>query len=215
LEARFRLYTGLAALYPRPYHDGGLHQDDLRGDNRTFEGHAAFLRDRLNRDVARSRWRNEELIIHIVAFHGGGAPRQVDETIPGRPWVYEVANCQRTPDEKFVLNPHSQFTLKLVEVTEPTWFAAGSGYRGISEQDRKKLTQVLNKKPRISRDYQLLLAAVNRRVGRNRKYRVSPWCQTGACAAQTNTKQRSTLTPPTPTSTPPSRLETPLPLTLK
>jgi len=85
----------------------------LRGDNRTFEGHATFLRDRLNRDVARSRWRNEELIIHIVAFRRGG-PHQDDETIPGRPWVYEVANCQRTPDDKFVLNPHSQFTLKLV-----------------------------------------------------------------------------------------------------
>jgi hypothetical protein len=28
--------------------------------------------------------------------------------------VYEVANCQRTTDDKFVLNPHSQFTLKLV-----------------------------------------------------------------------------------------------------
>jgi hypothetical protein len=65
------LCTGLAALYPGHTTMADYIRTTLRGDNRTFEGHAAFLRYRLNRDVARSRWRNEELIIHIVAFRGG------------------------------------------------------------------------------------------------------------------------------------------------
>jgi hypothetical protein len=65
------LYTGLAVLYPGHTTMADYIRTTLRGDNRTFGGHATFLRDRLNRDVARSRWRNEELIIHIVAFRGG------------------------------------------------------------------------------------------------------------------------------------------------
>jgi hypothetical protein len=173
------MYTGLAALWPGHLSMADYIRTTLRGDNRTFEGHGTFLRDRLNRDVARSKWRDEVLIIHIVAFRGGGGRLQNDETIPGRPWVYEVSNCERTPDNKLVLNRNFQFTLKFVEVDVPAWFAAGSGYWGISVQDRKKFTQALNKKPRNNEDYQLLLAAVNRRVGRNRKYRTSPWCQTG------------------------------------
>ena len=93
--------------------------------------------------------------------------------------MYEVANCERTPDWKFILNPRSEFKLKVLEVGEPVWFAAGSGYLGISKRNRQRLFQSLVMKPRTIQDHQRLLAGVNRQVGRDPKYRVSPWCQTG------------------------------------
>jgi len=170
-------YTGLAALYPGHTTMADYIRQTLRGDNRTIEGHLSHLRDLLNRDVATRPWREEQLIIHVVAFRGGGGPDQSDETIVGSPWIYEVANRERTADGRIVPTPGDQFTFKVVEVREPIWAAGGSGYERISQRDRHKLTLAISKKFRTSRDYQMLLAAVNRRTATPGSG-ISPWCQT-------------------------------------
>lgn len=172
------MFTGLATLYPGHTTMADYIRTTLRGDNRTFEGHLTFLRDRLNRDVATRWWRDEELLIHVVAFRGGGGPLRNDPAVIGRPWVYEVANRERAADGSVLPTPNFQFGFKAIEVTEPMWFAGGSGFPLISLDDRSKLNRALTKKPRTNKDYQLLLAAVNRRVGSKPNSGVSPWCQT-------------------------------------
>jgi hypothetical protein len=170
-------YTGLAEVYPGHTTMADYIRQTLRGDNRTIEGHLAHLHNRLNRDVAAGPWRHEQLIIHVIAFRGGGGPDQADETIAGSPWIYEVANRERAADGRIIPTPGNQFIFKVVEVRDPIWAAGGSGYEHISQSDRHKLTSVLTKKPRTSQDYQRLLAAVNRRTATHGSG-VSPWCQT-------------------------------------
>jgi hypothetical protein len=171
-------YTGLADLYPGHTTMADYIRQTLRGENRTIEGHLGHLTDRLNRDVATGPWRHEQLIIHVIALRGGGGPDQSDDTIPGSPWLYEVANRERAPDGRIIPTAGNQFTFKVVEVKEPIWAAGGSGYERISQADRHKLTLAVSRKPRTSQDYQRLLAAVNRRTANIPGSGVSPWCQT-------------------------------------
>jgi hypothetical protein len=57
----------------------------VRGDNRTVDRHMRVLRDGLDKHVARTDWRDEALIVHVVALLGGGGPNQDDAMGGWRP----------------------------------------------------------------------------------------------------------------------------------
>jgi hypothetical protein len=174
-------YTGLAFCWPGHLPVSDLIRQLLRGDNRPVEGHLDVLRAGLDRYVARTRFSDEMLIIHVVAFIGGGVNKN-GETVPGKPWLFEIANREKDPDGSLQPTPQGRFTFKRVEVTGPVWAIGGSGQDFLSAADAAELDAALQDPPG-TRDLHELLAAVNRRIARDPASGVSPWCQTWSLPA--------------------------------
>lgn len=97
-----------------------------RGDNRTVEGYLRVLRDGLDKYVARTDYRDLALIVHVVAFLGDGGRGQDDDSIPGEPWLYEIANRERGSGGRLVQTPKGRFTHKPIQRHRPCVFRRGT-----------------------------------------------------------------------------------------
>lgn len=152
-------------------------RETLRGEHRTIEGHFAHLIERANRDIANGPLRGNGLIIHGVAMHGTGLhpdPSNVPPQ-PGTPYVFETSNLQRHPDGSQSVTDN--FTYSAFCVEEPMFLAGGSGLGGLQSEDHDLIQRAIRYRPKHIKDYNGLLATLNRRVA-SRVPSVSPWCRT-------------------------------------
>jgi hypothetical protein len=126
-----------------------------------LEGHAKTVNQALHRiNAAASRkdaFRSEH---HTFAV---GAVAQ------GQMWAAVITNLEPRVDWRKYPPRHS-FTMDAVQVTDVPLVLTCGETRAISEADCDLLDTVAKKRPRRSRDFLALLAGVNRRASKNKKY---------------------------------------------
>jgi hypothetical protein len=142
-------------------------RETVRGEGRFIMPLLDHLRDRLTRDVGRSRLGRHGLVVTGGIFQGDG-----------RRFYFEINNF-----DPVTRQPRPKFERGVIEVTEPSVFLGGSGQRA-AEPEKDFVLSQLKACPPDWRDYLALLAAVNRRAAERNKGldpkgigTVSPWCQ--------------------------------------
>jgi hypothetical protein len=173
----FLAFTGLAEL-----EDGTPTlqwiRETLRGEARDVMSTLNYLRERLTRDVGRSRLWQNELVLSIGVFEG-----------PKR-FYAEVRNV-RPADRK----PLKEFDFVVKEITDPDVAISGSGLEGVSKSDWTLLVRQARIRPAKWEDHLGLLAAVNRRTAKRVKT-VSPWCEAGYVSVDSETAHGQTFAEP-------------------
>lgn len=154
-------YTGLAAL-PNGLDVGTWLVETMRGEEDYPDEAMAHLKSRLNRDIAPLR---RGLIVNALIVEGEHGERRLFGGITNMRWN-PSGQTEVLPEFEYVMN----------ELTEPTYFANGSGAIGaIAEKHLDLARAQLNVRPRRALDHMNLLASINRKVAAKVKT-VSPAC---------------------------------------
>lgn len=170
-------YTGLAELHPSGESMFDWIRSTIRGENRNSEGDLLHLRERLNRDVARSRYARVPVIIVAVGVLGvrpdANTPLQDRRMVR---WILTNLTWPNGPTRP--ARVVREFQLEGEWVDKPVGFSLGSGSNPVlrSPSDLALLRRGLEHRPNKPLDYLGLLAAVNRRVAPLAGGTVSPWC---------------------------------------
>ena len=137
-------------------------RETIRGEQRFIMPMIEHLRDRLTRDVGKSRlWRVELTLI--------GGVLEAD----GRRGYLQLSNVI----DPITRQTGREFRYLLNEMPEPVFMAGGGGQRYIARRDAKLVVQQSKIRPAKWEDHMGLLAAVNRRTAaRVPDKSVSPWC---------------------------------------
>jgi hypothetical protein len=173
------------------------------------EGDLLHLQERLNRDVARSRYARQPLILTAVGVLG----TRPDPNTPleNRRMVRWVLTNQTWPDgpggEPTVVR---SFQLEGQWVDVPQVWALGSVQNRVlrSPSEIPLFKRSLNHRPNKPADYLGLLAAINRRAAPSSKQTVSPWCagtfmpEIGQELANREFSKRGDPEPPSPAGIP-------------
>jgi hypothetical protein len=170
-------YTGLAEIHPSGESMFDWLRGTLRGGNRSTEGDLLHLQERLNRDVARSRYSREPLLLIAAAVLGSRV--DLDAPLQNRRmarWVLTNLIWPNGPSQPSKVMP--AFELVGEWVDEPCGWSAGSGRHPVdqSPSDMAFLRRALSHRPNKPMDYLGLLGAINRRAAPRSRGTVSPWC---------------------------------------
>jgi hypothetical protein len=148
-----------------------------RGENRSSEGDLLRLKERLNRDVATSRYSREPLLLVAVGVlgrrPGPDAPLQ-----NRRMAMWVLTNLTWPAGPAHPPKVVSAFRLEGEWVDEPRALPLGSGRVPVlrSPSDMALPRRSFAHCPNKPSNYLGLLAAVNRRAARGSHGTVSPWC---------------------------------------
>lgn len=146
-------------------------RETLRGETRMIGPMVEHLCSRLTRDIGRSAYWRNMLIISCGIFEGD------------KRFYLEIRN--RDVQTRL---PRRTFEYAIAEITEPTVFIGGSGWDWIAPEDIELLRNQSKIRPAKWEDHLGLLAGVNRRTARKAR-NVSPWCQTAFLSNETHGAQ--------------------------
>jgi hypothetical protein len=134
-------------------------RETLRGETRSVQDSAHFLKDRLSRDVFR-HWRTP-LIIGGFAIVGTRADPQ-GPLADGQISLVAITNTVQSHKGGDAVLP--RFHLSADQLSVPRVIAFGSGEKHISSSDRQLLLRAAANRPDMPQNYMSLLAAVMRRT---------------------------------------------------